>query len=711
MKNEKDLEVLFNPNAVAIFGASPNPEKINGRSLSFLKQYEYQGGIYPINPKYDEVQGIRCYKNIAEVGQQVDMAVISVRAELVMKILNECHENGVKSAIIFSSGFAETHTDEGERLQKELEEFIERTGLLVCGPNCIGLFNMETGLTPTFTTALNRRMEAITSHIGFVTQSGAFGVMIYALIREMGHDFRLFMNTGNEAGVEFSDAINYMAEDEGIKVISGYIEGIKDGDKFCRAADKAMENGKPLALLKVGTSSVGQRAAASHTGSLAGSDVVYDSVFKQHGALRMKDVNELKNFLTISAQPKVPNGNRIGIITMSGGAGVLIADLCEENGLETPSLSEKTQSELKDILPSFGTSNNPVDTTAEIINSPELLTKCLEIMAHDENVDTIVIFLGLLDHIKDSLVETLDDFNRNTEKLVSIIWMAGPENVLNDLQSVQVPAFDDPTDAITSISHLTTFGKNLKSYKKKKHTHSIDQDRKKKALNYINEVRSSGTKSLSEVQSKHLFEMYNLPVNTIKLARAHEEAVAFAKEISFPVVMKIESPSILHKTDIGGVELNIQSPDEVKEAFEKIKKNAYKHNPEIDFHGISVQKMEKPGLEMIIGSNYDETFGQIGMLGIGGVLVEILKDFSLKKFPIDIQDAEMMLDELTNVQILDGVRGSEAKDKKALVDLIVKLSKMINELDSEIQSIDINPLFLYEENKGLAIVDGLIILK
>ncbi|MDW7673814.1 MAG: CoA-binding protein, partial [Bacillota bacterium] len=506
-----NLNALINPNSIAIFGASSNLNKISGRPLRYLKEFDYQGEIYPINPKYDEIAGIKCYPSLAAVGKPIDLAIVGVAAQYVVEAIKDCAQHGVRSALIFSSGFAEIG-EEGIKLQDAIKEIIQTTGMRVCGPNCIGFTNLSKRLPGTFSSVVERIKDDIPGNLGFITQSGAFGVMIYALARESGSFFKYFINTGNEVDVDLADCLDYMVKDTDIKVIGGYCEGIRNTDKFLQAAEAAEKAKKPVAILKVGKSAVGALAASKHTGSVVGSDQIYAAVFKQKGIAQAENLDELLDILTIAAKEKYPAGNRVAIVTISGGAGILISDVCDEAGLKVPPLTGRTYERIAELIPYFGSAMNPVDVTADLINNHDSLEECLNLLVEDESIDSVLIFISLFDHVAEVLVDIIDKVNKKTQKPVVVAWSAAKSGIIPKLINLGVPAYPDGGRAAKALAAMNFFAEGFR----RRDADELDQEKNlvgtkvREVMEYINSIKAKGIMALSHNEARELLGYYNL---------------------------------------------------------------------------------------------------------------------------------------------------------------------------------------------------------
>ena len=454
MNDFADLQHFFAPRSVAIIGASANPDRIGGRPLRFFMKHGFAGALYPVNPARAEIAGLRCYPSISEVPGPVELAVLSVDASRVEQELTTCAAHGVRSAIIFSGGFSEAGPA-GEEAQRRLEQIASRTGIRVSGPNTIGSAHLHEGVCPSFAICLDREIEP--GPIGFVSQSGAFGSAIVgqSLDRQMG--IGAFACTGNEADLEFSDYAHFLLTDDRMRSIAGYLEGVRDGAKFLRLADIALHRGKPLIVLKVGRSASGASTATSHTASMTGSDRVYDAVFRQKAVLRVRNTDELLDSALLCATVPEPRGHRLAILSISGGANVLMADECESAGLELPRLSGPTRDTLMGHLPSYGVSDNPVDLTGQFINSPHTLPAILEALMEDPAVDAVLLFMSVMYPQEDAIVGALHEARSKASKPLVAVWTAGPPGVLGRLRRLGVCALEEPTRAIRALAGYCRF--------------------------------------------------------------------------------------------------------------------------------------------------------------------------------------------------------------------------------------------------------------
>ncbi|PWA07829.1 CoA-binding protein [Pueribacillus theae] len=697
---ESTLDALFNPESIAIIGATPDEKRIGGRPLAYLQKNNYKGSIFPINPKYDVITGLKCYGSIAEINQTIDLAIISLPKNLVLDKFKECAENGVRSVVIFSAGFGEVD-EEGKQQQEEITSIAKKHNVRVLGPNCLGMFNVNKGVYATFSTILEKQ-TLIKGKIGFVSQSGAFGSHVYTLARQNHIGLSHFIATGNESDVDVADCIAYLAQDNETEVIACYIEGAKDGEKLINAFKLAAENNKPVVALKVGTTNVGKKAALSHTGSLAGSDDVYDAIFEQYGVYRAETIEEFLDVAYASAELPIPKGDRVAIFTVSGGVGIMLADQLSERHLSVPETPQDVQEKLKEMLPIAGV-KNPIDTTAQLNAIPNLLDDFIDTVLGSGKYDSTIVFLaftGLMPEVLEKRILTLKDISNKYKDIPLITVTLNTEESKKTIIDNGLVLSDDPTRAVNMLKALNFYREHFnrkldESEKKLKQTISI----------------SSQSSVLTEYEGKKLIQQYDIPVTKERLATSPEEAVILAKEVGFPIAMKGMSPEILHKTDEGLVYLNIDNEKDVEQTFQ-ILKNKVDNIQDAQFDGVLIQEMlTDDSVEMFIGSKSDPVFGQVILVGMGGIYIEILKDAAIRKAPVSVEEAERMVNELRGSSLLKGARGKQPYDVKALCNLISNFSQFIANAEDSIQELDLNPIMVFEKGKGVKVADALITLK
>jgi len=700
---------IFQPASIAIIGASNNPAKPSGQPLVSLTRWGFKGKIYPVNPKYQTLCNLQCYQSLKDIPGPVDLCIIAVPARMTMPALLESAAKGVKGVIIFTSGFAEVGPD-GAEIQREMTRLAKETGMRICGPNCMGVFSSRNALMANFSVTDLPDHVLVPDFLGFISQSGGFGVAIYEIIKEKGIGFSHFVSTGNEADLEFSHYMGYMAHDPHTRVIGGYLEGIKDGQKFLQAADMALEKGKPVMLIKAGRYPASARAAASHTGALVGSEKVYSAVFKQKGIIRVESLEEFQVMLAVLAAGKIPRGKRVAILATSGGSGVALADKCAHYGLEVVPLQKQTREALDAILPDFASSANPVDITSAIMTQPGLLEQCAQIVLGDTDVDMMIVNNWAL-HGDQSRLEQMTRVSARCDKpILNLVW--GPERealaAIRYLNDQLVPAAREADFAIRALTSLAEYNNfvhtRLNSALSKP---KIAENAREKASEILD--RFPPGSQLTEYTAKQVLRAYGIPTTREILAATAEEAVNAAKTIGYPVVMKIESPDILHKTDAGGVFLNISSETEVREKFQVLMDNARAYKPDAVINGVLVQEMLPGGTEMIVGIGKDRVFGSTVLVGLGGIFVEALEDVALRVVPVTPLDAREMLDELKGRRILEGLRGQPPADRQAVQNIMLRVSRLADDFP-QIAELDINPLMVFSEGRGACAADALIVI-
>jgi len=696
------LTGLLRPQSIAIVGASTTPGKIGHTVVKNLIESGYEGSIYPVNPSAEEILGLKVYKSVLDIPGEVEAATITVPAKYVLDVAKECGEKGIKGLIVITSGFSEVGESE---LEEEVVRVANTYGMRVLGPNVVGTLSNSDNLNASFAPFLPLKGSA-----SLVSQSGALLIAIDAITFTRRIGFDKLISIGNMSDVNFSDMVSWLNEDENTKCITLYIEGLKDGRRFINESANA---DKPIVVLKAGVSEHGAAAAASHTGSLAGAQKIYGAAFEQAGAIQATDLSDLFNCtLALSLQPRM-RGDNLLIITNGGGVGVLATDSAENAGLPLKFAPKAVQEELKNHMPYFGSAKNPVDLTGMAGN--DWYFKSTKFAFAHEWVDGLVILYcetAMTDpmEIAKALHRAIKETGI-TDKPVTISFVGGErsEKAMQWLVENGIPAYNDPDLAVKAMGTLREYDR-LQNLKDEPINNNHDVD-KQAALNVIAKVRAEGRTGMTEIESKEVFKAYGLPIVETAMVNNEDEAVEKAEAYGYPVVMKIVSPDILHKSDAGGVKVNIKDEAEVRETYQTILKNAKAYKADAEIHGVLVQEMAPSSTETIVGSINDSTFGPTVMFGLGGIFVEVLKDVTFRVAPISDKDAEIMLDGIRGAPILDGVRGEGPRDKKALAHILSQYAFMISDLGDEIQESDANPILVYEEGQGVKVVDARIILK
>lgn len=700
--DNKVLDGLFRPKSVAVVGASTQPGKIGYTVLENLIKSEYKGKIFPINPQAEEILGLKTYPSVLNVTDPIDAAVITVPAKAVPSVINECGEKKVKGLIIITSGFSEVGKHD---LEKEIVQLAHEKGMRILGPNIVGTLSNSDQLNASFAPFLPLPGKA-----SLVSQSGALLIAMDAATYTRRVGFDKLISIGNMSDVDFADIVGWLNDDPNTACISLYIEGIKDGRSFLEVGRKAK---KPIIALKAGVSAHGAAAAASHTGSLAGAAKVYGAAFQQAGIVEAADLDNLfDRTLALSLQPQM-KGDNLLIITNGGGVGVLATDAAEKYGIPLKFAPPDVQTELKKHMPEFGSAKNPVDLTG-MAGTDWYVESVRYSIAHSwvdgltvlycetAMTDPLAIAKGIKQAIDESGVK---------DRPVTVSFVGGEKSdaAMKWLVENGVPAYPAPDVAINAMAALRQYAMMKEMVAET--TENCDGADRAAALKIIDHARKDGRSSLTEVEAKQVFAAYGLPITQTFLAKNEQEAADLAKKIGFPIVMKIVSPDILHKSDAGGVKVNIKDEKSAREAFNEIMANAKAYKADARIHGIAIQEMAPWGTEVILGSINDPTFGPTMMFGLGGIFVEVLKDVTFRVAPVSATQALRMLGEIRGAPILAGVRGEKPRDRKALASTICKYASMIVDLADEISESDANPVLVYEEGKSAKVVDARIILK
>jgi acyl-CoA synthetase (NDP forming) len=700
-----DLERLFNPRSIAVIGASTELGSVSGQPLNLLIKRGYPHALYPVNPKYPELLGKKCYASIAELPEVPDLALILVNAKLAIRMLEACGRKGVPFVIVFSSGFSEVG-EAGEAMQDELAEIARRYDIGVVGPNCQGMISVPAKAYPGFGSAFIYDYEP--GPVSMVSQSGGFGFSVMSLAAmEGGVGFRYVVTTGNEIGISTLDFMRYMIADPGTKIITGYTEGLKDAHRLREIGEAALAARKPIMVWKVGNSDEGRRAAASHTANLGGATALYEAAFKQTGILQVEDINDIVDYSHAFLSAKPPRGNRVAIITISGGAGILMTDEAIARGLAVQPISPSTVDKLRPLVPSFAALGNPIDLTAAIFDDPDLCRKALELIIEDPLVDAITMAnAGLQGPIATKVAQEIVNVARRSDKPILLGWsaryeVAGEAYAL--LDEAKVPHYHSPLRCMRALAAITHHAAACRRYEARR-TEPVLELSSARARAELTQARSD----LSEHQAKKLLAQYGIPVTAEELATSAQDAAVIAERIGFPVVLKVQSADIPHKTEAGGVRLGLQNTTEVTAAFAAIMASVRSYKPDVLIDGVLVQEMVKDGVEVILGVNNDPLFGPALMFGLGGIFTEVLKDVAFRLAPIQRSVALEMIREVKGYPLLAGARGRLPCDEDALADVLCRLSALAVDLKDQLAELDINPLFVFPKGQGVKAGDALI---
>jgi len=699
-----EFESFFNPRSIAVIGASQDLTSISGQPVAHLKAKGFVGQVFAVNPRYEEVAGYRCYPDVSSLPIAPDVAVIAVGAKRVPDVLKELGLKGCRFAVVLSSGFAEAG-EEGARAQRDISVIARSFGMQVIGPNCQGYMNISEGIHVGFGAPYGLTYPK--GHLSLTSQSGAFGNSIVMLASQEGVGFRHYVSTGNESVTTSLDFMDAMIDDPETRVIAGYVEGFQDAHRLVDIGRRSLRAGKPMLVWKVGTSEAGARAAASHTANLGGSMPLYRAAFRQSGIIEVKDVGDLADCAKALLPGRLPKGNRLAIVTISGGAGIAMADGAADGGLQLPNLAATTISALKEVLPSFAAIANPLDVTASLLNDANLLRVTLEQLATDPNVDMIGLALAaasgkLATELAKEIVRVSDQYGIP----VLVAWNADPASVREAygiLDAARIPRYQSPVRCARGASALWSFARARKQLEHLQaeqplalHVPQVQQSLKKR------------TTDMTEFEGKKLLQAYGIGVTQEALANTAQQAVQIAGAMGFPVVMKIQSSDIPHKTEAGGVRIGVQGEGAISSAFDEITRNARRYAPDAVLDGVLVQEMVNGGTELILGINNDPLFGPAVMVGIGGIFAEVIKDVSFRLAPITRSEAESMLRELRSFALLDGARGRPKADVEAVIDTLMRLSAMALDLREVVHELDINPLFVLSAGNGVKAGDALV---
>ena len=708
-----DLNAFLSPNAVAVIGAANNTDILRGRIMKVMLGHDFEGKIYPISRSSGEVMGLKAYKSISNVPGHVDLAILIIPAEFVPATLRECGRKGVKAAQIITSGFAEEVGEEGARLQAVIREIAEEFDMAVCGPNSEGFANTQAALCPTFSPAVDENDVSLMpdyrtdGYISAIAQSGGVGFSFFDRGRPKELPFNYILTTGNEAALEELDFVEHLIDTGETDIFMLFMEDVKSPEKLARVGQKALRAGKPIILTKVGRSDAGQRAAASHTAALAGAYAGYQAMYERYGIIEGDDIEEMVDIASGFSHWRhlLPAGKRVGITTGSGGAGGLMADTAALMGLEVPILDPGARARIDEYLPAYGTSQNPVDGTAQAVRQVGY-SRLNRMVMDAANVDAVI---GICSARHSSTFirerEDLIELKQNADKPVVLCSYTLPrEGSVEIVNRCGLPLFTNMRNCARSLREMSDYRKLRDRFVKRP---SITTEMERDEVT-AEKLVAAGT-TLCEYEAKPLLAAYGVPEAGEQLATTSDEAAEIAEAIGGKLALKVQSPEILHKTEAGAVALNIIGAGEARRAFEYLTSNAFAYNPEANVRGVLVQPMAEKGLEVILGINRDEAFGPMLMVGMGGVYVEVMKDVAFAPVPLFEDDAWAVLDRLKGRKLLDGVRGEPAADVNALVRLMVDLARFASDFADDIQEIDLNPVVVHPEGGGVTVVDTLIV--
>ena len=701
------LDSFFAPQSIALIGASRDHEKIPGRLLAMLRKNEYPGRLYPINPNYEEIDGLQCYKSIADIGAPIDLAIVVIPARAVLGALEQCAALGVKNAVIISSGFAEEGGDSAE-MQDAIVALAKRSGMRISGPNAEGFYSQVQRVAATFSPTVDVKpgvapLVATKRRIGIVAQSGGIGFAISHRAKALGIALSYVVSAGNESDLGAGEFLDYMVQDKSTDAILLFIEGIRDVDKFMAAAKRAAEIGKPVIVTKVGRSHAGFRAAASHTASMAGWSGAYDAVFAKYGFIVSNDLDEAVTIAAVLTTNPLPKGDRVAVLTVSGGAGIWGADTVSMQGLQVPELSEGAQSQIKAWMPSYGAAGNPIDVTAQGVTSGGL-QKSIELLNASSEVDATLVVLSLSSETRMPFkeAELKPVIEAQAKPVVFYSYTLPSDFARRELAKSGVVVLSGLTHVGVAMRRLLDYARFRAEFKP-----APQADLASLSTRDLSAHLTSS--ALSEADSKALLRDAGIGLPDEVLVRERDELDAAIAKVGFPLVMKIQSPDIGHKSEVGGVRLNITTKGEAFSAHRDLLESVQKQLPDAKIQGVLVGPMAKKGVEIIIGTLLDETFGPLVMVGLGGVATELFRDVIYRPAPVSAAEASAMLDSLKAAPLLKGFRGAANADVAALSQLIAQVSLLAERLRNEVGEIELNPVLVHPEGHGVTIVDALVV--
>jgi acetyltransferase len=699
---KKALDCIFKPKSIGIIGTSRKKGTLGREILHNLLTYGFNGPIYPINPHAEYVHSMKCYPSILDVPYPIDLAIIVVPKTIVPKALKECGEKGVKGVVVITAGYKEVG-EKGIKLEKELLEIIRTYDMRMIGPNCMGIINTEPDIQMNATFASEDPLEG---HIGFLSQSGALGVVILEYAKELNIGFSKFVSMGNKADISGNDLLEDLECDDNSKIILLYIESFGNPRKFTTIARRISKK-KPIIAVKSGRTFAGAKAASSHTGALVGMDLATDALFDQCGVLRANTIEELFDYAQAFINQPLPKGNRVAILTNAGGPGILATDACVGLGLNIAEFEPGTIKTLRKKLPEDSSVTNPIDLLAEA--NAEMYQLSLEAILKDKNVDAVIsIFVPPLSIDPMDIALKISSISSKYDKPIVGCFMIREDLMakIHDIRKLTIPIYIYPESAAKALAAMYFFWKKQEQKIGKVKSFKVN---KAKVRRIINDALCESRCQLTKTEVKDILTSYGFTLPKSHLVDTADKAVKIAKQFGYPVVLKIDSPDILHKTDVGGILMDVRTEQELRKGFQSLLKQVKRHRPKAKITGIQIQKMIKGGKELILGMTLDPNFGPLIMAGLGGIYVEVLKDISFRIVPVTDEDAKEMIEELKSYLLLKGVRGEQPVNLKLVVEHIQRLSQLVNDF-LEIEEMDINPILFFPGRKAPLALDARITL-
>ena len=691
------FESFFNPKSVAIVGASRQKGKVGYEILSNMLSAGYKGKIYPVNSKADEIEGLKCYPSLEAIGEVPELVLLVIPARFVPDVMQECVRVGTKAVVIITAGFKEVGR-EGRALEERVVQIARQGSIRVIGPNCLGLIVPSNKVNACFGGDLPAQ-----GGIAYLSQSGALLAAILDMANASGIGFSKLISIGNKADVDEFDLIKAFSTDEETKVIAGYLESISNGDDFVRLAEQ-ISHIKPILLIKSGGTSAGAQAASSHTGSLAGSETAYESAFERAGIIRCDSIKQQFDYARAFADQPLPEGTRVAVITNAGGPGIMAADAIERRGLTFAKLDEQTIEKLGSVLPPAANLYNPIDVLGDAL--AERYSFALNTVLDDPNVDIVLILLTpqAMTEARETAEEIVKIFREKHRKPILTCFLGASKvaDGVKVLRDGKIPQYDSTDGAVGTIKVMTEY---VRWKSRPRRVVKLFPVNRRKVENIIERHIRQGIREVGETESKEILEAYGFVTPKGSIATTAEQAGSIAQQLGFPVVLKIWSPDILHKSDVGGVKVGLKSEQEVRDAFDLMMYRIPQKKPDADILGVLVQEMCSTGKEVILGMNRDPHFGPLMMFGMGGIMVEVLKDVSFHLAPLTSDEARQMLMDTKTYKILKGVRGQEGVDIDRIAEGLQRLSQLVTEFP-QIQEMDINPYVVGPVGKTPIAVDA-----
>ncbi len=697
-----NFESFFNPKSVAMVGVSQHKGKVGYEILANMLAAGYEGEIFPVNPQADTIEGLRCYPDLLSIGQVPELVVIVVPARIVPAVMRQCAKLKVKSVIVVTAGFKEVGK-EGKELEEQVVQIAKHAGIRLIGPNCLGVIAPANKLNASF----GGKLPAAGT-VGYLSQSGALLAAVLDMANNSGIGFSRLVSVGNKADVDELDVLKAFGEDPHTKVIAGYLESISDGNAFVSQAE-AISHEKPILLMKPGGTQAGAKAATSHTGSLAGDDIAYECLFKRAGIIRCDSLKSQVDYIQAFANQPLPTGRRVAIISNAGGAGIMATDAIERQGLDFARLSADTIAKLASNLPAAASLQNPVDVLCDAL--AERYEFALSVALDDPDVDIALVLLTPQAMTDPTAIAkgVVKISQRKPGKLILACFLGASrmEEGTRILREGKVPCYDSPETAVNTIKVVTEY---VRWRCRPKRIVELFAVSRRKAETTIEKHRRHGTRQIGEVASKEILQAYGFAIPKASVATTAEQAASIAQKLGFPVVLKIWSPEIVHKTDVGGVKLGLESRQEVMDAFDLMMYRIPRKMPDVEVLGVLVQEMVKTGKEVILGMKREPHFGPLMMFGMGGTMVEVLKDVSFYLAPLTAEEALQMLVNTKTYQMLMGVRGQEGVDTGTIAEALQRLSQLATEFP-QIKEVDINPYVVGPKGTAAIAVDARMTLE